>query len=256
PGDPAQTARAAALGHRGRQHGLAGPLALRGDDRGTTGSRAAPAQTGPQGAVRAKRWRQAGGPGPQLRDRDRAAIRAACRPTLPWVRLRAMRLLLALALVAAVGCQPVGEHRSETPVAASPATPTSLGDPPAPTIVEIEIETGFGCVLDSAGSIRCWGDRRGPAGQPRPRWQLGDPSDRVAAAMSSVTCPHQGEPWICASLEPGIVECWRLFADGEHIQIPGIPGAVEVDQHSWTCARSKSGEVHCWTMDDVDAIQT
>src|SRR5690606_37635403 len=148
------------------------------------------------------------------------------------------------------------EHRSETPVAASPATPTSLGDPPAPTIVEIEIETGFGCVLDSAGSIRCWGDRRGPAGQPRPSWQLAAASERVAAAVDMVTFPHQGEPWICAALEPGNVECWRLFADGEHIQIPGITDAVEVDQHSWTCARSKSGEVHCWTMDDVDAIQT
>lgn len=167
-----------------------------------------------------------------------------------------MALVALVALVAPTACQAVGGQGSEAPVGVSAAAPTSPRDPAAPTIVEIEIETGFGCVLDSAGSIRCWGDRRGPAGQPRPSWELAVVSEASAAAVDIVSFPRQGEPWICAALVQGEVECWRLFADGEHLQIPGIADAVEVDQHLWTCARSKSGEVHCWTMDDVGAIQT
>jgi hypothetical protein len=120
----------------------------------------------------------------------------------------------------------------------------------APTVIELALETGWGCALRSDGSVHCWG--QGDPGQivglrsPRSRWEIAGVLEGLQAVDIATSRDR-----LCAVQRDGTVRC----LDVRDRVLPGdeFQGVAEVEVGDFVCTRSHEGAVHCVDPDHSDA---
>jgi alpha-tubulin suppressor-like RCC1 family protein len=145
----------------------------------------------------------------------------------------------------------LGTGKRGSTASAADATPVPLGG----HIVQLSVGSSYGCALDNAGSVTCWGDNQfGQLGRSQPPGQrllpmpLGQRAIQVAA----------GDSHACALLADHSVTCWGDNAFGQLGAGPGArrgePSRVRLPQAvdqialgaSHSCALLRNGDVRCW----------
>lgn len=145
----------------------------------------------------------------------------------------------------------LGTGKRGSTASAADASPVPLGG----HIVQLSVGSSYGCALDNAGSVTCWGDNQfGQLGRSQPPGQrllpmpLGQRAIQVAA----------GDSHACALLADHSVTCWGDNAFGQLGAGPGArrgePSRVRLPQAvdqialgaSHSCALLRNGDVRCW----------
>ncbi|MBO6935304.1 MAG: hypothetical protein JJ863_10015 [Deltaproteobacteria bacterium] len=106
----------------------------------------------------------------------------------------------------------------------------------------------FECGLDSAGTVRCWGDNNVS------QLGLGDTADRanptVVSGLTGITQVDAGGEGACALRDDGRVLCWGRqpgIIRSSPTLIDGVTDVVDVSVGAdHTCAVTAMGEVYCW----------
>jgi hypothetical protein len=148
------------------------------------------------------------------------------------VRRRPGPLSTLLAIIAGCRVSAVATTSPE-PAAAEPEPPLE--------IVDVSIETAWGCVLTTDGLVRCWGHDPALASglrEPQARWETASVVSGIADAIDIDTNAN----WACAALASGSLRCW-----GPRIrQLDDLDDdTVEIALGDYVCARSSRGPVRC-----------
>ncbi|MFO7561340.1 MAG: hypothetical protein R6X02_01750 [Enhygromyxa sp.] len=117
------------------------------------------------------------------------------------------------------------------------------GSDVAPTIVDLAVEGGWGCVLRNDRSVDCWGH-----GDPAVRQGLREPSTRWNQArklegVTDVVDISTNAEWTCVALGDGSVRCWGRL--DRRFKARGGESIVEVALGDNLCVRSSTGLVWC-----------
>jgi hypothetical protein len=107
-----------------------------------------------------------------------------------------------------------------------------LPDPPAGAFEQIAWR-GFGCVVDAAGELTCWGE------------DLGGRTQAPAGSFESVDVAYQTA---CAVAGDASVACWGTDEDGADDAPADLFAEVSVGRNQG-CAATAAGTVQCWGLD-------
>ena len=129
----------------------------------------------------------------------------------------------------------------------------------------IAVGEGFGCVIDGAGQVHCWGKNhvgqlgRGTTGDASASPEPVLVASELQTPLTGAVAIDSGDEHTCAVLDDGGVWCWgsnaQLQVSAEAppdsqplaVEVLGVADALTVSagNHS-TCATTEEGKVFCW----------
>ena len=139
-----------------------------------------------------------------------------------------------------------------------PVAMTTSGLGSAETLTQVSLGTNFGCALDSANAVYCWGlNTSGQVGNPATGTHFLTPTPVTSQSTISAGYTHS------CLIRNGRAYCWGDNSDGElgnnstasstvpvAVTTSGVLSGVILTQivagYFFTCALSSTGAVYCW----------